>query len=70
MVKQNIKNEIKRLNRQLKPSDKGPLIVEQNEDGTFGSERLTWDQLESYVIKNRYYSLIIDDISKNDTTKD
>lgn len=70
MVKQNIKNEIKRLNRQLKPSDKGALIFEQNEDGTFGSERLTWDQLESYVIKNRYYPLIIDDIPKNDTTKD
>lgn len=62
MVKQSIRNEVKRMNEQLKPQDKGMLIIAQNKDGTFGQERMTREQLDEYLVKHHYSGVIIDDI--------
>lgn len=62
MVKQSIRNEMKRMNEQLKPHDKGMLIIEQNKDGTFGQEKMTREQLDAYLTKNHYSGIITDDI--------
>lgn len=62
MVKQSIQKEVKRMNEQLKPRDKGMLIINQNKDGTFGQEKMTREQLDAYLTKNHYSGVIIDDI--------
>lgn len=63
MVKQSIRNEVKRMNEQLKPREKGMLIIDQNKDGgTFGQERMTREQLDEYLVEHHYSGVIIDDI--------
>lgn len=50
------------MNEQLKPRNKGMLIIDQNKDGTFGQEKMTRKQLDEYLVKNHYSGVIIDDI--------
>lgn len=45
------------------PIDNGLLIVDLNEDGTYGEHHLTEKQLDQYAENNHYGHIIIDDIS-------
>lgn len=56
-----LSERLKKIERE-KLSDKGALLVDQNEDGTFGNDRLTEKELERYASANRYSVVIIDDV--------
>lgn len=68
-----IKMAIWRLSERLKKieknkvADKGVLIIDQNEDGTFGKNNFTEKELHSYAELHGFGVIIIDDISFDDT---
>lgn len=68
-----IRMAIGRLSERLKKieknkvADNGVLIIDQNEDGTFGKDNLTKDELHAYAEAKHYGVIIIDDISFDDT---
>ena len=65
MVKQSLLSRIGKLETDS-TRDKGVLFVDLNENGTFGRQHFTEQELNQYAEKHHYTHIIIDDIPETD----
>ena len=66
VFKESLITRLSKVEKKLVVDDKGVLIVDLNEDGTFGRQNLTEQELEDFTTKHRYTNIIIDDIPETD----
>ena len=66
VFKESLITRLSKVEKKLVVVDKVVLIVDLNEDGTFGRQNLTEQELEDFTTKHRYTNIIIDDIPETD----
>lgn len=61
--KRSLDTRVRKLEENINIKGQKVLFIDMNEDGTYGKNHFTQDQLDQYVKENDYDTVFIDDIA-------